>query len=704
MAFIASVLAAGLTLAAVQSADDGPLEEAAEGAAEAVIEDALDAPVEAPAASPVLELATVDPDPRTLVCPFRGRIEYEPGDLSCGTITVPENREAEDSRSIRLMYVHVPATGEAEDRREDPVIYLTGGPGVPVESYVERLRDHPLFETRDLYILEQRGIANSGAFCPQYSSLSPDLADPRSFAELEQAMADRMALCFSEARARGVDLRGYNTQENARDVKALRQALGYEQWNVWGISYGSHLGQMVMHEDPDGVRAMLLDAIVPNDLGGGFGDMGRMLETVLENYQSACPAGAPCDGFVDRMVETIDRMQANPVVIEVEDPETAPSGEAWIPPAIVVAPAFVLAYEQDEHPAVPAVTDTLSRLFNDPDPAFLEGLGAAFSQGGEVEPFGAVAQGMSDAVRCNDGYVTQSLEDQAGNMDSRFAGVFFTGEGAQASLEVCERFGLTRRTGPAYEIPAATMPTLIVNGEWDPVTPPWLAEYIHDRMPGSRLVITPHAGHGPTRSMPECAGEVMTAFFDNPDVEALDASCLEAGVSAPDYPRFVTTKAPERIVALLPGAPASFVAPGLWAGLPVLILASGFLLILLGFLARVVDRQPATEMAADTSGARLAAFATTITGLAGLGLLAAGGFAAYEITPLALLTGLLAPAQAGVWAILAAALLGLLTLLLLARAVGSGQVRFGTLIGFALIGLSGPALAALLAWLAIPPF
>ncbi len=700
MAFIASLLAAGLSLTAFQ---DQGLEQPVEDAAGAALEDALDLPVEAPADNGALELLTADPDPRALVCPFKGRIEYESGELSCGTITVPENREAADSRTIRLMYVHIPATGDAEERREDPILYLTGGPGVPVETYVERLRDHPVFETRDFYILEQRGIANSGTFCPQYSSLSPALADPRTFEELGEAMAERMALCFSEASARGVDLRGYNTQENARDVKALRQALGFDQWNIWGISYGSHLGQMVMHEDPEGVRAMLLDAIVPNDLGGGFGDMGRMISTVLGNYQSACPSGASCEGFVDRMFESIDRMQENPIVIEVDDPEAAPSGEVWIPPAIVVAPAFVLAYEHEEHPAVPAVTDALSRLFNDPDETLLEGLGAALSQGGAPAPFGAIAEGMSDAIRCNDGYAAQSLQDQLANPDSRFEGVFFSEAGSRATLQVCEDFGLTRRTGAAYDIPEPQMPTLIVNGEWDPVTPPWLAEYIHERMPGSRLVIAPHAGHGPTRAMPDCAAQVMTDFFDTPDLDALDASCLEAGVDAPVYPDFLDTRIPERGLALMAGAPQSFAAPAIWAGAPILVLVLGFMLIVFGFLARLVDRHPATELAADTSGARVTAFLTTAATLTGLALMGSGGYAAYEITPVALVAGLLAPAATGLWLILAGGLLGLVTLILLVRARGSGRIRFGTLAGFALIGLSGPALAAFMLWLGFSP-
>jgi len=690
MIFTAMILGAALQGAALDPEIDAGPAEAMDGAVEP--------------AAPTPALLNIDPDPRPLACPFMGRVEYEPGDLSCGTIVVPENREAAESRSIRLMYVHMPATGEDEDRRDDPVIYLTGGPGVPVEGYVERLRDHPLFETRDLYILEQRGIANSGEFCPQYGTLSPGLADPRTFEETEIANAERMGLCFSEASARGVDLRGYNTQENARDIKALREALGFEQWNIWGISYGSHLGQMVMHEDPDGVRAMVLDAIVPNDLGGGFGDTGRMAETILETYQDACTPGAPCEGFADRMFAAIDSMQENPVIVTVDNPEIAPSGELWIPPIVLMAPAFLMSYEHEEHPAAPAVTDRLSQLLTDPDPALLEGLGATLSMGGEAEPFGAVAVGMSDAVRCNDGYMAQTLADQQASTHTRFEGVFYTDTGSRAALDVCEDFGLSRRTGPAYAIPEASMPTLIVNGDADPVTPPWLAEYIHARMPGSRLVITPNAGHGPTRAMTECAGEVLTAFYDAPDVDALDATCLEAGVDAPVYPRFMSIDAPLKLLALAPGAPQSFILPGAWAGLSLLVLLLTALLTPLGFLARVIDRNPASELAADTGGARLAAWFTALAALVGVGLLAAGGYAAYEITPLALIAGLLGPAWTGAWMLLAAGALGVLTLVLLVRAVGASQVRIGTLAGFALTGIAGIAIAAFALIFGITPF
>ena len=41
---------------------------------------------------------------------------------------------------------------------------------------------------------------------------------------------------------RGIDLRGYTTTQNAQDIDAIREALGYEKVSIMGFSYGTHLG------------------------------------------------------------------------------------------------------------------------------------------------------------------------------------------------------------------------------------------------------------------------------------------------------------------------------------------------------------------------------------------------------------------------------------------------------------------------------
>lgn len=128
----------------------------------------------APNAPPSMEWLRA-PRAEPVICPFRGQIDYRPGEIECGLIQVPENREVAGSRSIELHYVRILAKGRDADggtveKRSDPVVYLTGGPGAPATYYVQRFKDHRLVERRDLYILEQRGIGSSSQFCRFYAA------------------------------------------------------------------------------------------------------------------------------------------------------------------------------------------------------------------------------------------------------------------------------------------------------------------------------------------------------------------------------------------------------------------------------------------------------------------------------------------------------------------------------------------------------
>jgi pimeloyl-ACP methyl ester carboxylesterase len=634
----------------------------------------------------------VNPRLTPLVCPFKGEIDYEPGEISCGMITVPENREREGSRLIQLHYVRIAATGEnADERREDPVIYLTGGPGVGVDGYVSRLKDHDLVQTRDLYILEQRGIGASTAFCPQFNRLDPALNNVRDFDEMMIAGAERTALCFREAAGQGIDLTGYNTVENARDVRALREALGYEQWNVWGISYGSHLGQMLLREDPAGVRALVLDAIVPNDLVDLF-DFSLILDTMVANFAGDCTGARACTDLESRLFSAMESLREDPVILPAADTELVPGGEVWLPPALLAYLPFSMAYEESTYPFVPAVISNLSDALQRRDQRVLDGLAVALSS--DMGPGGGVSvfEGMNAAVQCNDGYVLAELAAAEGSAGSRWHGITVSLPGVRRSVQVCEEAGLFPRPREQYALVQSEVPTLIINGAWDPITPPWLAVYIHEGMPGSRYVEVPYAGHGPTRSMPECGGQVMRDFFDSRDLAGLDVNCLEEGPGAPEYEDLVWSTAVYRALALAPDAPQSFIVPMLWGGLSVLILGLGVLILPLAVLARIIDRRPAAELSALTGGARLTAWLAGVSGLTGFALIGAGAARLMEDADAAIIAGLAAPAGAGTWLMLLTGVLGLASLVLLARTLAAGErVRFGTLAGITLMGLSAAA-------------
>src|SRR5690606_4061942 len=129
---------AGLLFAGVIAGQDARTLDAADLAEEAAAEgDVHVVDRTAPEAIEWLRRPGTEP----VICPFRGIIPYNPGEIECGLIQVPENREVPGSRTIELLYVRIHATGRDDDgraveKRADPVIYLTGGPGMGADYYV----------------------------------------------------------------------------------------------------------------------------------------------------------------------------------------------------------------------------------------------------------------------------------------------------------------------------------------------------------------------------------------------------------------------------------------------------------------------------------------------------------------------------------------------------------------------------------------
>ncbi len=483
-----------------------------------------------------------DAEPDTVVCAFRGRIDYEPGEIECGLIRVPENREVAGSRTIELNYVRIIATGknhedEEVETRDDPVIYLTGGPGVTVDGYVARLKDHRLVAQRDLYILEQRGIGNSGDFCPFFGDRNrADQIHPDRESS-ERASLDQTEACIKGAIARGVDVTGYNTFENARDVKALRLALGLDEWNVWGISYGSVLGQAYMKVDPEGIRAAIIDAIVPLDLGELM-RISHWHDANLDRLFAACAEQPDCarvnEGLRARYMAAIQQMQASPVTVEVEPSEMFPQGEVHFFSTIIAGLPFSLMYEQETHPALPAIIDGLTRVVESGDDRFFRGLAQAMIMGVGGPGYG-ISMGMATSVRCQDGYVDSAAafaERDADTYPTLFNAFNHPTVLAEAPQR-CREGGLAPRDMAAYSPVQTDLPVVVANGRWDPITPVELAEYIMPGFESGELVVFPHAGHGPTRSIP-CAGDWMNDWFDDPS-EPVGRECVDEGEDAAEF-------------------------------------------------------------------------------------------------------------------------------------------------------------------------
>ena len=646
----------------------------------------------------------------TIVCPFKRTVRYKPGEISCGLLSVPENREKSRSRTIKLHFVKIAAkqpkdwdTEEKGDwsKREDPIIYLTGGPGAQVTGYVKRLKDHGVLGSRDLYILEQRGIGFSGDFCPKYGLFDPSVGNTPDWDAYGRAQVAQMEACFAAAKAERIDLSGYNTIENARDVEALRRALGFEQWNVWGISYGSILGQAYINQDPAGIRAVVLDAIVPITPGAHFQRIGRHYQRDLDLLDAACAAQPSCartyPDLQKRFKAAINKVKSQPIEVDAIDTEQFPAGKGWFFHDLIGGAPFAALYEQDNYPTLPALMDAIIRRVEKNDYKALRALTAGGGFGG---PGGfGISQGMYNAIACNDGWVLYLKEavEQDQREHPELASIFGDPALLDEQSALCKRFGMPPRPQDQYKTVVTDIPAVIANGQMDPITPPPLAQMIVPGFSRGTYVEFPYAGHGPTRSV-ECAGEFLTKFFDAPDA-AVDKTCPDS-LKAPDFSgRLYRTDGLLNLASKFAEEPKKLAAPALMLGLAAVGLLVGFIVLTLSPVARLLNR----DVPAPTFGARPLAWATALVGTLSIGGLGAAVAMTIEANEMLMLGGLVGWARWFVLAGYAAGILGLGVLALTVRARLQRDLPIGTLVGLLATGAAGLVLAVFLAMSGILP-
>ena len=74
-------------------------------------------------------------------------------------------------------------------------------------------------------------------------------------------MSEAQRRCSARLLADGWNLNRFDSQHNADDLLDLVAALGLEQWQLYGVSYGTRLALQVMRSQPPGLQAVVLDSV-----------------------------------------------------------------------------------------------------------------------------------------------------------------------------------------------------------------------------------------------------------------------------------------------------------------------------------------------------------------------------------------------------------------------------------------------------------
>lgn len=244
-------------------------------------------------------------------------------DAEFGKLTVPENRNNPNSRLVQVAFVRFRSTASNPG---SPIVYLAGGPGGSGIAAAEGSR-FPLFmamrEFGDVIALDQRSVGRSAPNLPCRRETNLPLDKPATRAETIAFATGELKKCADKWRGQGVDLTGYNTNENADDIESLRRALGAKKVSLWGISYGTTLGLTVIKRHGRNIdRAILAgvegldDALkLPSDVEQHLADIARLVKA-----DSTLNRQIP--DFLALVKTVLDRLEKQPVTVEVTDPQT----------------------------------------------------------------------------------------------------------------------------------------------------------------------------------------------------------------------------------------------------------------------------------------------------------------------------------------------------------------------------------------------
>lgn len=407
----------------------------------------------------------------------------------------------------------------SSDHRDDPLVYLSGGPGNSnflesgnVDSWFYWAEIAKL--SRDLVLVDQRGTGRSKPqfHCHAYEQFLRDtLGENLSLQQEHEASLAAVRECVGLMQTAGHSLGDYSTTHSARDMNEVMHALDYQQWNVMGGSYGTRLALEWLRQPDHGIRAVVLDSVYPLDKGS-LAEWPALLDASFEFLWQACRDGKLCKSGGSELEEKFWRAMAT----LREEPKTlsVPLWEGGWPVKTVLNDHRFLGMIYSA-----LYDDTLHRYIIRAIDEVLEGGEAALQKLAENSVNGELAPEFNALV-----YLAVDCAESAKVSQDEFDDVREHYPKWSAFTEHAWQYDMCRPVPRRTDLLTfkqaveTEVPTLILSGGFDPVTPAIWAKELAARLPNSQHWHLDDVGHGVVASS-ACVHQAFREFLDEPLAE-----------------------------------------------------------------------------------------------------------------------------------------------------------------------------------------
>ena len=434
----------------------------------------------------------------------------------CTTVPVPIDDADPAGPQAQLAVIKIPASG----RRIGSLFINPGGPGASAVDAVVNLADaldgSPVTEHFDLVGFDPRGVGHSTPElrCRTDAEFDAWRRDPmvdyspagvariegiyRAFA---QQCLDRMGRAF---------LAGLGTASAAKDMDAVRTAIGEDQINYLGFSYGTQLGTAYIEKFPNRVRTMVLDgAIDPqrDPIESLVQQMGGF-QLAFTDYAADCAKSAACPLGTDP-AQWINRYH------QLVDPLVTKPGPASDPRGLSYADALTGTFNALYTPQYwKYLTSGLLGLQRGTDAGDLLMLADDYN-GRDDDGHYSNDQDAFSAIRCVDSPTPQDpavwvAADQRTRQAAPFAAYgTFTGF---APRDVCAFWPVPATSSPQAATPAPPGSVVVVSTTHDPATP-YQAGVDLARQLRAPLITYEGTQHTAVFDGDSCVDDAVTAFL-----------------------------------------------------------------------------------------------------------------------------------------------------------------------------------------------
>lgn len=433
-------------------------------------------------------------------------------ELSCGKLTVFENRERRSGRTIDLNVVLVPALDSVN--KEEPLFDIAGGPGVASTSaasfYANEGKEYR--RHRDVVLVDQRGTGKSNPL-----TAAPRMRSPQDY--LTEMYPVEYVASLRKALEQKADLTQYTTSIAMDDLDDVRAWLDYDRINLFGLSYGTRAVLVYMRQHPDRVRSAILMSVAPTYLKmplyharAAKRAMDLLLKECVEDV--ACRQAFP--QVQNEWEEVLTHLRQKPARVEYSPPDKRAPFTVEIQRDIFAEKLRNRMYGRDSAKRIPLLIHEAAQGNFRP---FLNEVIPKDRSGADF-----IADGLYLSVTCAEDtpFINQeeAARENAGNPFGNYR-VF-------QQTRACSMWPQGKIPEGYHQPVTSDVPVLIFSGYMDPVTPPERGEEVASHLPNSRHVIVPQGAHNPEGlTNAECLDNLMLEFLSKGNAKDLDTTCVE---------------------------------------------------------------------------------------------------------------------------------------------------------------------------------